>query len=89
LFPCLTWIGRTTLIANIEEFKETVPSKEGVPSNLADLVLSGQRSLEVYGFFKYTTGYWSNNIVGFCFHYQPQGQKQFEVCDNPNYTYSR
>jgi hypothetical protein len=72
-------------------FKPTVTSVQ-VPTDLASQVLSGHLLLEIYGFMKYTTGYWSDGIVGFCFHYLPgrlQGQRQFEVCDNPNYTYSR
>lgn len=91
VIPPIAPDAETTALANVETFKPTVPSVQ-VPSDLASQLSSGHRLLEIYGFVKYETGYWSDSIVGFCFHYlpaQPQGQKQFKVCDNPNYTYSR
>jgi hypothetical protein len=89
--------GEVTVNGKLAEFKAMAPDVEllSEPERIK-AVLSGEIPTDVYGYISYNNGFsvFGPSVVGYCFHYIPPstrlpGQSQFQICDNPNYTYAR
>ena len=62
-------------------------------STLIQGLRSGEIPFEIYGFMKYSAGIgWDwNGVTGYCYRYVPVSRRtvrQFEPCDNQNYSYA-
>jgi hypothetical protein len=81
--------------AEIAVYGEQEPQEFRIPrEDVVKGVLDGSIPLRIWGFVEYYTGYsvFGPSEVGYCFTYVPVSHRhtgRFQVCDNPNYIYTR